>query len=359
MGTDSKESTVPWADFANCADSPLHLLFLGQHSLPSVTVAMELGLFDLLSRNPCGLTADGIISSISVGKSGGAAILSILSSLGMVRILMGKYVLTDIASTYLVSSSPHYWGGYILRPEYPPHQRLKSAIANELARGKHGHAIADAWASGSMSRDAAEQACRRMHAHSLFNANAVATTFDFRKLFLAKSVLDLGGGSGVFSIALAKHQPGLACTVGELPVVCQVVEQDYIPSVSLPANSIPVKTIGVDFFKDEIPSGYDCIFLSNILHDWNFDTCESLCKKIYKSLPSGGHILIFEALLDDDACGPLRTALFSMHMYLFTEGQQFTLKQLSDILIAVGFDKSSIVARPGSDTYSLISARRP
>ena len=66
-------------------------------------------------------------------------------------------------------------------------------------------------------------------------------------------------------------------------------------------------------FKDPFPQhddpnyGFNSIFLSNILHDWDQETSKKLCQKAFDALPSKGIILIHEALFNEtfneDAAG--------------------------------------------------------
>ena len=43
-----------------------------------------------------------------------------------------------------------------------------------------------------------------------------------------RRLLDIGGGSGCFSIALAGRHPALHCTVLDLPPVCTLANQQII-----------------------------------------------------------------------------------------------------------------------------------
>ena len=96
-------------------------------------------------------------------------------------------------------------------------------------------------------------------------------------------------------------------------------------------------------FKDDFPLhddqkyGYQATFYSNVFHDWNDEKCKYLTKKSYDALPENGMIFLHEALLNDDGNGPLVTACFSFHMFLRTEGKQFTFSELKDILTNAGF----------------------
>jgi acetylserotonin N-methyltransferase len=111
-------------------------------------------------------------------------------------------------------------------------------------------------------------------------------------------------------------------------------------------------------FTQPWPTGYGAHFLSNIFHDWSDATCLLLARKSFDALPAGGYILLHEMLMDEDGCGPLTTACFSMLMLQGTRGRQYTLTELRGFLKAAGFvDVSSQTT--GGGYYSLVSARKP
>jgi acetylserotonin N-methyltransferase len=169
-----------------------------------------------------------------------------------------------------------------------------------------------------------------MHSHSLPAAIGVARNYDFAGV---RKVLDVGGGSGCFMIAMAQHHPELRCTVMDLPTMCEVA-RSYIEAGDAAGQ---VDTIAVDMFRQPWPRGYDAVFFSNVFHDWNFRTCQWLAERTFEILPSGGRILLHEMLIDDDGAGPQTAASFSMLMLLATQGQQFTFGELQSILERAGF----------------------
>jgi acetylserotonin N-methyltransferase len=165
-------------------------------------------------------------------------------------------------------------------------------------------------------------------------------------------LLDVGGGSGCFAIALALQHPELRCSIMELPAMCEVA-MEYVREGGVADR---VDTVAVDMFREEWPRGYDAMFFSNVFHDWNFETCEWLAQRSFEAMPSGGRIYLHEMLLDDDGAGPITAASFSMLM-LGTQGQQFTFAELKGLLEAAGF--TDVVAKSTYGYYSLVVGRKP
>jgi acetylserotonin N-methyltransferase len=169
-----------------------------------------------------------------------------------------------------------------------------------------------------------------------------------------RSLLDVGGGSGIFAIELARANAALAATVMEIDAVCKEADK-YIAAAGLGGR---VKTQAVNMFEQEWPRGHDAHFFSNIFHDWSDPTCRLLAKKSFAALQPGGRIFLHEMLMDDDGCGPLVASAFSVMMLLGTRGRQYTLPELRGFLEGAGFTDVDAV-RTGGGYYSLVTARKP
>ncbi|WP_114783893.1 methyltransferase [Vibrio tetraodonis] len=121
----------------------------------------------------------------------------------------------------------------------------------------------------------------------------------------AKSVIDIGGGSGVISMELVKHHQHLTACIFDRQDVCQR------SSESLPANiKDRIHTCTGDFFAD-IPEDYDVYVLKNVLHNWNAQSCQKILNNISQSLKNS-RLLVIEPLVEPEENSPrlLFNALF-------------------------------------------------
>jgi acetylserotonin N-methyltransferase len=207
----------------------------------------------------------------------------------------------------------------------------------------------DAWKSGQIERAQAEAVTRLMHCHSLPASVGAARNGNFEG---TTRLLDVGGGSGCFSIAIAQQFPSIRCTVLELPAVCDVAHR-YIADGGVTDR---VDTTSIDMFREPWPRGYDGMFFSNIFHDWNAETNVFLARRAYEALSQGGRIFLHEQLLAEDGSGPVTTASFSMLMLLGTHGRQYSFTELQQILTSAGF--TDVDARPTYGYYSVVIGRK-
>lgn len=341
------------------SDRAIWDIWLSMHRLPAMVAAEELGVFGALEAAPA--TPAELATRLGLNRRGTIVVLSMLTALGLVVLRDERYELTEVARTYLLPQSPYYWGPLLRTLGVVPslHAALlralrapdagRSAVASERDAERVDDP-SDAWERGHIDRAQAEIVTAIMHCHSLPASVAVARS---GRLGGVSRLLDVGGGSGCFSIAAAQHLPSLHCTVLELPAVCEVA-QGYIADGGVAER---VDTVSIDMFRDAWPRGYDGMFFSNIFHDWEVDTNAFLAQRAYEALPAGGRIFLHEMLLAEDGGGPVTTAGFSMLMLTGTQGRQYSLDELRQILASAGFE--DVDSRPTYGYYSVVSARKP
>jgi hypothetical protein len=71
-------------------------IWLSQHYLPTVTVSVEIGLFDLLNSHP-DLNVEELSKQLQIGLRGLNALLVVLTSLKLLNHRKEKYQLSELA----------------------------------------------------------------------------------------------------------------------------------------------------------------------------------------------------------------------------------------------------------------------
>jgi acetylserotonin N-methyltransferase len=324
--------------------------------MPALLVADELGVLESIAGVPG--RPDELAARLGLNGRALASVLALLASLGYVVPRAGRYHVTDATRQHLLPSSPFYWGGVwaAMRQHSPLYDQLLRALTTldpveSIPQPSHnGKRGVDGWASGSLSPEAAASMMKYMHSHSAAAAVAVAQSDLFGS---ARRLLDVGGCSGVFSIALAERHPDLQCTIMDLPTVCELTPH-YVKERGLEDR---IDCHAADMFRDPWPHGYDAVFLSNIFHDWRPATCLALARHAFDVLPAGGTINVHEMLLHDDGAGPRTAAAFSVLMAASTQGQQFTFGQLESLLTEAGFVE--IECRATSPLHAIVRGHKP
>lgn len=155
----------------------------------------------------------------------------------------------------------------------------------------------------------------------------------------AKVLLDIGGGTGIYSIALLQRNPQLRAIVLDRPEVLKVTAE-YAKAYGVTDR---LECLPADMFTDALPPLADTILLSNVLHDWDVPECMKLVERCAASLPSGGRILIHDVLLNDAQDGPLTVALYSAALYSLTEGRAYSGADFSSWLTKAGLTPAKAV----------------
>lgn len=331
-------------------DTAVWNAWMSMLNVPAMSAALELGIFESLAREPA--SAPVLAARLGYQERTLNALLPLLAHLGFLNDYDGGYQLTNLARHYMLEDSPYCWSGVFRREGrmLVRHKLLLEAITGKKEKHDGRDRPGESWESGKVDMEMAREVTAFMHSHSQAAAIGMTKSVDFHGV---NRVLDVGGGSGCFAIALAKLSRDITCTVLELPAICELAD-DYIADAGVAEQ---VDTTSVDMFREPWPKGYDAHFFSNIFHDWSFDTCRQLAKSSFEALPAGGRILLHEMLLHDSGKGPYPAIAFSLLMAIGTKGQQFTLPQLKDILESAGFTK--VGSHHSYGYYSIVSAEKP
>ena len=106
------------------------------------------------------------------------------------------------------------------------------------------------------------------------------------------TVVDVGGGLGHVSVALASHSPTVKCIVEDWPdVVAQGQEglpADLQGRVSFQAH---------DFFQEQPIKGADVYLLRIVLHDWSDKYAKMIIKAIIPALVPGAKVVINDRMV--------------------------------------------------------------
>ena len=130
------------------------------------------------------------------------------------------------------------------------------------------------------------------------------------------SVLDVGGGSGIFCMEFINRKPGIRAAIFDLPNVLPISKK----IIDRESYSGKIELHEGDYTADPLPGGFDLVFLSAIIHSNSHETNQELVQKCYNSLNAGGKIVIQDWIMNDSKTEPPQGALFSINMLVGVEG---------------------------------------
>lgn len=168
-------------------------------------------------------------------------------------------------------------------------------------------------------------------------------------------LLDVGGGSGTYTIAFLERNPNMRGVIFDLPQVLPLAEARLAEA----GMSDRVVLSGGDFYRDPLPGGCDLALLSAIIHQNSPAQNLELYRKINKMLPPGGTLLIRDHIMEEDRMRPAAGAIFAINMLSVTEGgDTYTLTEIREGLKEAGFRDVRLI-RQGEKMDGIVEAKKP
>ena len=109
-------------------------------------------------------------------------------------------------------------------------------------------------------------------------------------------ILDLGGGSGAYSIAFAKACPDVQCEILDVPEVVPLTAE----YVSRAGVSTQVSLRAGDMLHDDFGSDYDIIMLNAICHMFSQEQNLDIFRRAHQALAPNGRLVVQDFILNPD-----------------------------------------------------------
>lgn len=248
----------------------------GLREFALISAAVDLGIFDACITP---VTAEELGPHISSDPDMCNLICEALVAEGLLKLYKGKYVDTNLVVTYLTSSSPYSQVHYI-RQLSRMGQDLWNPLADIIHDGPVHYSKEDFFREYSLPAMAENALSGRLQSVT----SAIIHLQDFECI---RRVLDLGGGHGLYAIAIAKQRPDIEAWVFDLPHVVTLAG-NYRKQF----NAINVNLIPGDFFTDSFGERYDLIISSSNPSGKSVE----LLPKISSALNSGGYFVNIQSV---------------------------------------------------------------
>jgi hypothetical protein len=303
---------------------------MGFWSAKTLLVAVELGLFTLLDSSP--LDAQTLAGRLGIHPRSARDFFDALVALGLLERHNEQYSNTPETERFLVRGKLEYIGGFLEMANarlYPFWGSLTQGLQtgqpqNEAKNGENFFTALYADA------DRLETFLKSMTGLSIEAAKAIAAKFPWSEY---QTFIDIGTAQGGLPIQVALAHPHLSGGGFDLPVVRPVFEE-YVSSNNL---SQRLQFFAGNFFSDSLPVA-DVLVMGHILHDWNLDEKLMLLTKAYEALPSGGALIVYDAMIDDNRCKNTFGLLMSLNMLIETPGGfDYTGADCIEWMRSVGF----------------------
>jgi hypothetical protein len=280
---------------------PIFRLATGFMAAKHLFAASELGLFEALSDSPT--TIEGLAARTGLTRRAARISGDAMVALGLLEREGDTYRNGPVAAAFLTGSGPAD-----LRPLLPMWDKISYPAWQELAA-----ALAKGPAREVFDLDAEQQeiVSAGIEAHNVGPAAALASGFNFST---HRRLLDIGGGTGSWSIAIVEEHPQLEAAIFELPAVAEVAKK-RIAEAGLESR---IDVVSGDAMAGALPSGYDLFLLANLIHYWSPDQNRELLRRVRDAAEAESRLLVVDFWTNATHTEPLAAALmageFAVHL---------------------------------------------
>ena len=306
--------------------------------------AIELDLFTAVARSDAP-TSDALAAALGTDARATRVLLDALVALGVLSKRGAAYANAPVAVRYLVEGARDdaraplrhnvsLWSTWSTLTEVV---RTGRPVAH-----REMHQRGDAWTTPFIAA---------MHRNAALRAPLLVQAVGAEG---ARRLLDVGGGSGAYSIAFARVAPALEADVFDLPTVVPIARRHVAEAGLLDR----VHTRTGDLRRDAFGTGYDLALLSAICHMLGPDEVRDLFRRVHAALVPGGRLVIQDHVMAEDRTAPRAGALFAVNMLVGTpSGGTYTEAEYAAWLGEAGFTGIRRVALTGPN--DLMVAVRP
>lgn len=301
MATQTSNPAATGAESSSVTPEPIMSLALGFMAAKHLFAANELGIFEALADSPT--TIDGLAARTGLTRRAARISADAMVALGLLEREGDTYRNGQVAAAFLTGRGPadlrpflRFWD----KISYPRWCEFSEAIA----KGPSKEII-------ELDDELQEVASAGIEAILAGPAAALPKTFDFSR---HRRLLDVGGGTGSWSMTVARAYPHVQATVFELPAVADIARK----RVAAAGLASRIGVIIGDARSAALPPGYDVFLLANIFHYWSPDESRALLRRVRSAAAIGASLLLVDFWTDPTHTKPVEAALmageFAVHL---------------------------------------------
>jgi (2Fe-2S) ferredoxin/predicted O-methyltransferase YrrM len=305
----------------------------------AILTALDLDLFTAIGE---GGSAPAVATKMGTDSRATEMLLNALTAMGLLLKRDGVFRSTPLARRYFTATSPDNARPALLHTAHLWHRwshltdciRAGTVVEYEIADRD------DEWTEAfiaAMHRNATARAAQVVRA---VGADGI------------RRMLDVGGGSGAYSIAFAKANAALTADVLDLasvvPIAQRHIQEDGVAD--------RVFTRVGDLCSGKLGQDYDLVLVSAICHMLSPEENCDLLGRCHAALAPGGRIAIQDFILEPDKTAPKWGALFALNMLVGTRaGSSYSEPEYAGWLGGAGFRDIRHVRLPGPASLMIAS----
>lgn len=322
----------------------LNILKTGRDFMESriLLTGVELNIFSYLAEYP--FTAEAVADKIGADSRAIGTLMDALAAMGILVKRGGAYRTAPRLASSLAEDTPD---SVLPMLRHMAHLWRRWSRLTDIVKGVH--VPENAGDAVPWTPDALKAFIGAMHVVGEGMAARIARSVSTAGV---KLLLDVGGGSGTYTIAFLKEAPQLQATLFDRPEVVAMARERLEAEGVLDRAALAAG----DFYRDELPPGHDLALLSAIIHQNSPGENIELFRKVFRALIPGGRILIRDHIMNSDRTRPKDGAIFAVNMLVGTAGGgTYAFDEVAGWLQEAGFADARLI-RDGEHMDQLVEA---
>lgn len=299
----------------------LRSLLMGYQQSAVLIAAQALGVFPEIHKRP--QVAGDVARHCDADPRGTELLLEALVALGVLHRHGATYVLPREWAPYLVPG--HGGSGTGMIEAAPELYEAWGELARAVREGTPRLRLStDALLESDPAR--VRRYIRGVHTVS---REAAGRLTELAPLLPGSTLLDVGGGSGIFAAEYARRTPDLKATLFDLPPTIEVARE----ILGEEGDEGAIAFCPGDYRSDPFPGPVDTILLSNVLQTESEEQAGEILRKAWEAIRPGGTLLVHGIMPEPGKPLSPQEALFAVRMFLvFDGGRAWGAEQVADWL---------------------------
>ena len=287
----------------------------------ALLTAVELDLFTALGEDGCAVAEAA--DRMGTDSRATRMLLDALCALGLLTKSGDQYANTPETGRYLQRGQPDdAWAAVMNRVNmWDRWSTLTECVREGSSMGLSNH-------TGPSSTQAYIAATHKIAALA---APALVASLEIPTV---RRVLDVGGGSGAYTVAVLRANEGATAEIMDLPPVARLATR-YIREAGM-EDRISLRP--ADFTAAPLGTGFDLVLLSYVMHLNSAEVNKRLLARAFNALEPGGTLVINDYVLQAEKTLPRHAALYALNMLVTTHnGGVYSLQEYDQWLAGAGF----------------------
>lgn len=330
---------------AGLAPTPVIETFHAVIVARAIMVATKLGVFDAAAGGA--LSAADMAGRLGVNPHGLEKLLNLLVATGYLRFRDDRYALTSLARKWLLRDAPRSLHDSMLLRflEWQAIEQTEEFVRTGQALDVHQRIADDQW----------DVYQRGMRSLARFSAGEVA-----RRVRLpagAKSMLDIGGGHGTYSVAFCRRHPGLSATILDLPraveTAAPILDEEKM-------GARVVHRTGNALTDDFGEGAWHLIFVSHLIHHFDAAANKALVARAAQALRPGGVLAILDVLRPTSPDTSSQTgALLDLYFAITSNSGTWSYEEIAGWMSDAGLRPGKAIHLRTAPSISIVTAAKP